>query len=296
VRKFGSKFIQGAREHTPAAKKNIEKKAVPFGGIGFAVYILLLIPVVYFYYPKLFLILLISLLFFVIGFVDDFLKIHKKSHIALSGKLRLLLEFIISSIFVYFLYDGDSTTQILIPYYGIIKLNLLYLYLPFAVCIVVACANSFNLSDGMDGLASMQAISIFGFLAIYSFITKDREMVFLSMIIIGIMMGFLLFNTYKASVFMGDNGSLMIGSIVGMSFVSSKIEFSLIFAGFIIMIESLSVILQVLSFKLRNGKRIFKCSPIHHHFEMCGINETKIVFAFFAINVFLSAICLTSIL
>lgn len=223
----------------------------------------------------------VSLVFGAIGFFDDYIKVVKKRNLGLTALQKFSLQFIASVIFsVAAVKTGIINTEIVIPFVSA-PVNLGFLYIPFIVVVMLACVNSVNLTDGLDGLATSVTIAVLLFFMFVASATKysDNNILLFTAILIGGLFGFLLYNRYPASVFMGDTGSLFLGGAVSAIAINLKMPVILIIVGFVYVMEALSVIMQVTSFKL-TGKRIFKMSPIHHHFEMCGWNERKIVFVF----------------
>lgn len=244
--------------------------------------------------------LLISLGFGIIGFVDDYIKVVKKRNLGLTASQKLILQAALSVIYVLVLNKtGDLSTEIVIPFMEKTLLMPWWLYIPFILFVVIGTVNSVNLTDGLDGLATSITIVVSLFFAVVAFFLKNEATVYFASAIIGGLLAFLIFNHYPAKVFMGDTGSLFLGGAVSVMAVGLKMPLILVIAGFVYLFEALSVIMQVASFKL-TGKRIFKMSPIHHHFEMCGWKETKIVavftlvtlvlciFGFFAVNTYIN--------
>lgn len=254
--------------------------------------------------------LVVTLGFGAIGYWDDHLKVSKKNSKGLSGKLRLLLEFAISAAAVgYLMYSGHITTQLYVPFFKSIVLDFGWAYLPFACVVIVGCANAVNLTDGLDGLAIVPVIvcavtfAVFAYIAGHKpiaeyltipYITLSAELAPLCAAVVAAGLGFLWFNTYPAQVFMGDVGSLGLGGFLGIMAVLTKHELLLAILGGIFVVEALSVITQVASFKL-TGKRIFRMAPIHHHFELKGIDETKIIVRFWIISILLAVLCLATL-
>jgi len=227
-------------------------------------------------------VIMLALSFAGMGFVDDYIKVSKKRSLGLKAYQKLILQFLIAGIFAYFIgYYLGIGTEIIVPFMGGATINLGMLYIPFIVLTIVATVNSVNLTDGLDGLATSVTIPVLIFLGIMSLGMNISSLVFA---FLGSLLGYLIFNSHPAKVFMGDLGSHAIGGfVVGVAIVLKMPLFILIF-GIIYLMESLSVMLQVTSFKLRK-KRIFKMSPIHHHFELLGWHETKVVWIFFVISI-----------
>lgn len=221
-------------------------------------------------------IVLLTLLFFTCtGFRDDFQKITKNQNKGMTPRGKLFLQILIAVLpAVYMFINGHSTLSVL----GY-SLNIGFLYPFFAIFVIVGASNAVNLTDGLDGLASTNSIIAFIACSIISLFTDNTDIAIICASTAGACLGFLYFNRYPAQVFMGDTGSLALGGLLGTVAVVGKFELYLLFIGVIFIIETLSVMLQVTSFKL-TGKRIFKMSPIHHHFELLGWSEVKIVCVF----------------
>lgn len=227
---------------------------------------------------KLVISLVMALAFGVIGFIDDYIKVVKKQNLGLTARQKSLFQILVAVVYLSALYAlGETSTTFIIPFLGQYDFGILYY--PICVFIIVGCVNAVNLTDGIDGLASsvtfVSAITLF----VMSALLYNEEMKILSIALAGGCLGFLIWNFHPAKVFMGDTGSLFLGGVVVAIAFGLNIPIILIFVGIIYIIETLSVILQVISFKT-TGKRIFKMSPIHHHFEMSGYSEEKIVLLF----------------
>ncbi len=231
-----------------------------------------------------------------IGIIDDMTKFKNHRNEGLSASQKFLLQLIVAALYLFALsYTGFINTVMHIPFTNI-GLELKIVYYPMALIVITGIINSVNLTDGIDGLASSVTMVVGAAFAVLSFFNSDIELSFLSSMIIGACLGFLVYNFYPARIFMGDTGSLFLGAAaVGCAFMMND-PFIILIIGIVYVAESLSVIIQVGSFKL-TGKRVFKMSPIHHHFEKCGWSEIKIVsvfsfvtFVFSAIAVILSVI------
>jgi phospho-N-acetylmuramoyl-pentapeptide-transferase len=245
-----------------------------------------------------------------VGFWDDFRVVRKRSHRGISGRIRLVLEFLIAGVAALVLahYPGFST-HLSVPFFKEVHPDLGPLYIPFALFVIVGAANAVNLTDGLDGLAIGPVTIAAGTYLLFSYITGNvktaqylqipyvvgvGELAVLCGALVGAGMGFLWFNAYPAEVFMGDVGSLSLGAALGTVAVVTKQEILLAIVGGIFVIEALSVILQVSSFKLR-GKRIFRMAPIHHHFEMKGWPEPKIIVRFWIMSIFLGLLAISTL-
>ena len=218
-----------------------------------------------------------------IGFVDDYCKLIKKQNEGLKARQKFILQVLVAIIYVVALTAlGYIDTSLPIPFTSS-AVELGWVYYVFAVFLIVGIANSVNLTDGIDGLASSVTLVIMGFFAIVAFNMLNVSLALISGALIGALIGFLIFNIHPAKVFMGDTGSLFLGgAVTGAAFLINQ-PLIIVIAGVIYIIETLSVMIQVTSFKLRN-KRVFKMTPIHHHFEKCGWKEGKIVAVFSAIT------------
>jgi len=248
-------------------------------------------------------VLIVGLGFCAVGFVDDWQKIAKKNTKGLSGKLRLLLEFAISGAVVFVgIQWFEWTTVVPLPFIKDWMPDLGWFYVPFAAFVITGCANAVNLTDGLDGLAIgpvMTAALTFGLLAYlvgssaYArqlsllYVPGAAELTVLTVTLAGAGMGFLWYNTFPASIFMGDTGSLPLGGILGTLAVASHNEILLAIVGGVFVVETLSVIIQVVSFKT-TGKRVFLMAPIHHHFEKKGWEEPKIIVRFWICSIVLA--------
>lgn len=235
------------------------------------------------------LLLVVSLAFGAVGFLDDYIKVILKRNLGLTAKQKFGLQFLVALAFALWIaYQTDVGTEIDIPFTGY-TLELGWLYIPFAVLVILATVNSVNLTDGLDGLATCITMVVAVFFLLISNRIDDLSVALFAALLLGSLAGFLLYNWKPAKVFMGDTGSLFLGGAVcGMAILLHQ-PLTLLIVGFVYVIESLSVILQVVSYKT-TGKRIFKMSPIHHHFEMCGWKEQMIVVVFSAVTLVLCAV------
>ncbi len=317
---FGGTFIrmlkkmkigQVVRDDGPKSHIN-EKKDIPTMG-GLLVLFSVIIPVLVltrlfnFY---LFTGISILLGFGIIGFIDDFLKIRRRSSKGLKGKYKFGIQSLIAVIVSAALYFHDkSFGTVVIPFVKDYYFNFGVYFIIFSAFIIVGSSNAVNLTDGLDGLAiGVFAIAIAGYL-IFSYASSNYkfanylsipyiknigDVVILCASLFGASIGFLWFNSYPASVFMGDTGSISLGAILGYVAIVSRQEILLVIIGFVFVMEALSVIFQVGSYKLRK-KRIFKMAPIHHHFEMEGIPESKIVIRLWIISLILTIFALSTL-
>lgn len=265
--------------------------------------------------PFIWTVMLVTLGYGLIGFYDDYLKVSRQSHNGFSGKLRLLLEFIIAAIAVFYLTtivpntpDGFET-GLAVPLLKNFTINLGIFFVPFGALVIVGASNAVNLTDGLDGLAIvpvMIACASFAFIAyvvgnsVFSgylgvpYIPGSGEIAVFLGAIIGASLGFLWYNAPPAMVFMGDTGSLALGGALGTTAVAIKHEIVLAIIGGLFVLEAVSVIVQVASFKL-TGKRVFRMAPIHHHYEKKGWAESTIVIRFWIIAIILALIGLSTL-
>ncbi len=291
------KFGQEIREEGPNWHQ--KKSGTPtMGGIMFilGIAIAMLIINIFGFQPKMVLMFIISLGFGAIGFIDDYIKVVKKRNLGLRAGQKMGLQLFFTAAYLVVLYLlGELSTDIYIPFVEESFTLPLWLYVPFAFFVVTGTVNAVNLTDGLDGLASSVTIVVGLFFAVASGMLLDTQTMVYSVLIVGGCAGFLLYNRYPAKVFMGDTGSLFLGGAVTVIAIGLKMPLILIIAGFVYLFEALSVILQVLSYKLTK-KRIFRMAPVHHHFEMCGWNEKKIVAVFSTVTFVLCVIAVFAIM
>lgn len=225
-----------------------------------------------------------------IGVIDDYAKFFKKQNEGLKAWQKYLLQLAVSALFLVVLVcKGGLTTVLHIPFSSVYA-DLGWGYYVFALILLTGIMNSVNLTDGIDGLASGVTAIVGAFFAVASFALGSAETKLLSAVVIGACLGFLVYNFYPARVFMGDTGSLFLGgAVIAMAFLINEPLIAVI-AGIVYVCESASVILQVGYFKLTHGKRLFKMSPIHHHFEKCGWSEIKIVTVFSLVTLIFSVV------
>lgn len=251
-----------------------------------------------------------TLSLFVLGFVDDYLKVLKKNTDGISAKAKLFWQFLIASVAVWaMVYFQVIDTKLYMPFLKESVIDLGYFYIIFGAIVIVGSSNAVNLTDGLDGLAIGPIITSAASLGVLVYASGHKEianylfipyienigeLTVLAAAIIGAGVGFLWYNSYPAQIFMGDVGSLSLGGALGTVAVLSKNEFLFVLIGGIFVIEALSVILQVGSYKLRK-KRIFKMAPIHHHFELKGWPEPKVIVRFWIISIFLAILSVATL-
>ena len=230
-------------------------------------------------------VLAMALAFGVIGFLDDFTKMKYKRNLGLTSLQKALLQMAMSAVFLYVLYRTGMSTDLYIPFVDVsIRLHPV-VYIFFAMFVMVGCDNAVNLTDGVDGLCGSVTVPVMIFFTAAALKLGRTDLALLPAALAASLIAYLFYNWHPAKVFMGDTGSLFLGgAICGLAF-ALEMPLILILVGFIYICETLSVIAQVGYFKLTHGKRLFKMSPIHHHFEMCGWKEEKICFIFTGITV-----------
>ena len=230
-------------------------------------------------------VLALSLCFGLVGFLDDFCKAKFKRNLGLTSIQKALLQMAVSAIFVYLLYlQGTLSSNIYIPFFNITFYIHPLLYVFFAMFVMIGCDNAVNITDGIDGLCGSVTLPVMIFFTAAAFAMGKYDLAILPASLVGGLVAYLFFNWHPAKVFMGDTGSLFLGGVVCAMAFALDMPLILVLVGLVYIIETLSVILQVGYFKLTHGKRIFKMSPIHHHFEMCGWKEVKIVLVFTAVS------------
>ena len=293
------KLKVGQIERSDGPESHLKKQGTPtMGGIIIMLGIIVVTIGAYIYYRAKDVVLAQNLLpilgltigFGLIGFIDDFKKLVLKNTEGLKPSLKMLGLLLISVLFVLYLVKGINLgTQTYIP---ILKQYIempLFVYIPFAILVILGTTNAVNLTDGIDGLSSSVCTIIITCLTVIAIMFGVKELVVFGAIVVGAVLGFLIFNIYPAKVFMGDTGSLFLGGVISGLALYLKMPLILLVIAFIPVLETISVILQVTSFKL-TGKRIFKMAPIHHHFELCGWKENHVVMIFSVITLMVSII------
>ncbi len=272
------KFGQTVRDDGPAT--HLKKTGTPtMGGVIFLIPLLLVGIFFARYNAEILPLVLVTIGFGAIGFIDDFIKVVKKRKDGLYARQKMLGLLIISTAFILYLALGtDVDTDISIPFFGTV--NSIWFFVLFNVFVLIATTNAVNISDGLDGLATGMTLIVMVFFTVVAMTRPEWDYVkIFSASVAGGCLGFLTFNIHPAKVFMGDTGSLALGGAVASTAIMLKMPFIILVVGAVYVIELLSVIIQVVSFKLR-GKRVFKMAPLHHHFELCGWKETKVVAVF----------------
>ena len=286
------KFGQQVRDDGPQA--HLKKQGTPtMGGLVILSSIIITSLLYLKDYPKIIPVLFVTAGFGVIGFLDDYIKIVMKRSEGLNPGQKLAGQIIITGIFAYYIITSDEIgTQMLIPFTGQYLVMPVWLFVPALFFIVLGTDNGVKFTDGLDGLCTSVTILVATFFTIVA-IGENSGISPITGAVVGSLLGFLLFNVYPARVFMGDTGSLALGGFVASSAFMMQMPLFIAVVGLIYLVEVLSVIIQVTYFKKTGGKRIFKMAPIHHHFELCGWSETRVVAVF---SIITAILCLVAYL
>lgn len=279
------KFGQSIREEGPESHQ--KKSGTPtMGGLIILLAIIITTFLITGKFSELtvhtYLLIFVTFGFGFIGFLDDFIKIGMKRNLGLTSGQKLIGQIVISVIFYYFYRQLGLSTAVTIPYFDY-SIELGFFYVLFIVFWLVGFSNAINLTDGLDGLVSGTAAIAFGALAVLAWNQAQVDVAIFSVAVVGAVLGFLVFNAHPAKVFMGDTGSLALGGAIAAVAILTDLEIMLIIIGGVFVIETLSVIIQVISFKT-TGKRVFKMSPLHHHYELMGWSEWRVVVTFWAVG------------
>ena len=291
---FLRRLKMGQTERTEGVQSHLKKAGTPtMGGV---IFLIATAITALFYvgdYPKIIPVLFLTLGFGIIGFLDDYLKVVLKRSDGLLPWQKFLLQVVLTAIFVFYIVKyTDISLTMRIPFWSGHFLNLGWLAVPVLFFAVIGTVNGVNFTDGLDGLASSVTRIVAVFITVVS-IGMKSGIEPITGAVVGGLMGFLLFNVYPAKVFMGDTGSLALGGFVAGTAYVMQMPLFILIVGLIYLIEVLSVIIQVTYFKATHGKRIFKMAPIHHHFELCGWSETRVVAVF---SVITAVMCMVALL
>ena len=290
------KMKMGQTEREEGVQSHLKKEGTPTMG-GVIILASIVLTSLFFIkdYPNIIPIVFLTLGFGLIGFLDDYLKVVMKRSDGLFPLQKMGLQILVTAIFAFYLVKyTEVPLTMLIPFSNGHYLDLKFLTIPMLFFVVIGTVNGVNFTDGLDGLASSVTVLVATFFSVVAIGTKSGiEPV--TCAVVGALLGFLLFNVYPASVFMGDTGSLALGGFVAATAYMLQMPLFILLVGAVYLIEVLSVIIQVTYFKKTGGKRIFKMAPIHHHFELCGWSETKVVAMFSIITAVLCLIALMGI-
>ena len=288
------KVGQTVREEGP--ESHLKKNGTPTMG-GILILISVVITSLFFVkdYPKIIPILFLTLGFGLIGFMDDYIKVVLRRSMGLRAWQKFALQIVVTGVFTfYLLHYTDVSLAMKVPFLDGVLLDFGRMNIPILFFIVIGTVNGTNFTDGLDGLARSVTVLVATFFSVVA-IGTGSGIEPITCAVVGALLGFLLFNVYPASVFMGDTGSLALGGFVAAAAYMMQMPLFIVIVGFIYMIEVLSVIMQVTYFKLTGGKRIFKMAPIHHHFELCGWAETRVVAVFSIVTALLCLVALMGV-
>ena len=286
------KVGQTVRDEGP--ESHLKKNGTPTMG-GILILISITITSVFFVkdYPKIIPVLFLTLGFGLIGFLDDYIKVVLRRSLGLRVWQKFLLQIIVTGVFTfYLLHYTDVSLVMKVPFVSELYLDFGWMNIPILFFIVIGTVNGTNFTDGLDGLASSVTVLVATFFSVVA-IGTGSGIEPVTCAVVGALLGFLLFNVHPASVFMGDTGSLALGGFVAAAAYMMQMPLFIVIVGFIYLAEVLSVILQVGYFKATGGKRIFKMAPIHHHFELCGWSETRVVAVF---SIVTALLCLVGLM
>ena len=293
---FLRKLKMKQTEREDGVKSHLQKAGTPtMGGIIILIAVVITSLIYVKDYPKIIPVLFLTVAFGLIGFLDDYLKVVLKRSDGLLPMQKMALQIVVTAVFAFYLVRvADIPLTMLVPFSGGYYLDLGWLAVPVLFFAVIGTVNGTNFTDGLDGLASSVTVLVATFFTVVAIGTKSGiEPV--TCAVAGALLGFLLFNVYPASVFMGDTGSLALGGFVAGTAFMLQMQMFIIIVGFIYLVEVASVIIQVTYFKVTHGKRIFKMAPIHHHFELCGWSETRVVAVFSIITALLCLVALMGV-
>ena len=290
------KLKMGQTEREDGVKSHLKKAGTPTMG---GVIILCSIAVTSLFYikdyPNIIPILFVTVGFGLIGFLDDYLKVVMKRSDGLYPKQKMGLQILVTAVFAFYVVKfTEIPLTMQIPFTVGKYLDLGFLAIPMMFIVIIGTVNGVNFTDGLDGLASSVTVLVATFFTVVAIGTKSGIEP-ITCAVVGALLGFLLFNVYPASVFMGDTGSLALGGFVAATAYMLQMPLFIVIVGLIYLVEVLSVIIQVTYFKKTGGKRIFKMAPIHHHFELCGWSETRVVAVFSIVTAVLCLIALMAI-
>ena len=286
----------GQTERTQGVSSHLKKAGTPtMGGL---IFLLSTTVTAVFYvkdYPRIVPVLFLTLGFGLIGFLDDYLKVVLKRSDGLYPRQKMFLQIVITAVFaVYMIRFSGIPLAMKIPFLPGKELSIGWLSVPLLFFVVLGTVNGVNFTDGLDGLASSVTIMVATFFSVVA-IGTNSGIEPITCAVVGALMGFLLFNVYPAKIFMGDTGSLALGGFVAGTAYMLQMPLFILIVGLVYVVEVLSVMIQVTYFKATHGKRFFKMAPIHHHFELCGWSETRVVAVFSVITAILCLIALMGV-
>ena len=293
---FLRKLKVGQTERAEGVKSHLKKAGTPTMG-GVMILVSVIITSLFYVkdYPKIIPVLFLTVGFGLIGFLDDYLKVVMKRSDGLYPGQKMVLQVAVTAVFAFYLVKiAEIPLVLLIPFSGGQYLDIGWLAVPLLFVAVIGTVNGTNFTDGLDGLASSVTVLVATFFTVVAIGSKSGIEP-ITCAVVGAMMGFLLFNVHPASVFMGDTGSLALGGFVAGTAYMLQMPLFIIIVGLIYVVEVVSVMIQVTYFKKTGGKRFFKMAPIHHHFELCGWSETRVVAVFSITTAILCLIALMGV-
>lgn len=286
----------GQTERTEGPESHLKKNGTPtMGGILFLISVVVTSLLFVKDYPRIVPILFLTLGFGMIGFLDDYIKVVLRRSMGLRAWQKFALQIVVTGVFVFYLRQyTDVSLAMKVPFMEGVYLDFGWWNIPILFFIVIGTVNGTNFTDGLDGLASSVTVLVATFFTVVA-IGTGSGIEPITCAVVGALLGFLLFNVHPASVFMGDTGSLALGGFVAAAAYMLQMPIYIAIVGFIYLLEVVSVILQVSYFKMTGGKRIFKMAPIHHHFELCGWSETRVVAVFSIVTALLCLVALMGV-
>ncbi len=286
----------GQTERTEGPECHLKKNGTPtMGGILFLVSVVITSLLFVKEYPRIVPILFLMLGFGLIGFLDDYIKVVLKRSMGLRAWQKFALQIVVTGVFAFYLLRyTDVSLAMKVPFVEGMYLDFGWFNIPILFFIVIGAVNGTNFTDGLDGLASSVTVLVATFFTVVA-IGTDSGIEPITCAVVGALLGFLLFNVHPASVFMGDTGSLALGGFVAATAYMMQMPLFIAIVGFIYLLEVVSVMMQVSYFKITGGKRIFKMAPIHHHFELCGWSETRVVAVFSIVTALLCLVALMGV-
>ncbi len=286
----------GQTERTEGPESHLKKNGTPtMGGILILVSVVVTSLVFVRDYPRIIPVLFLTLGFGLVGFLDDYIKVVLRRSMGLRAWQKFALQVVVTGVFTfYLLHYTDVSLAMKVPFLEGVYLDFGWLNIPILFFVVIGTVNGTNFTDGLDGLASSVTVLVATFFTVVA-IGTDSGIEPITCAVVGALLGFLLFNVHPASVFMGDTGSLALGGFVAAAAYMMQMPLYIVIVGLVYLVEVLSVIMQVTYFKATGGKRIFKMAPIHHHFELCGWSETRVVAVFSIVTALLCLVALMGV-
>lgn len=283
----------GQTERTEGPESHLKKNGTPtMGGILILISVVITSLLFVRQYPRIIPVLFLTLGFGLVGFLDDYIKVVLRRSMGLRAWQKFALQILVTSVFTfYLLHYTDVSLAMKVPFLEGIYLDFGWFNIPILFFVVIGTVNGTNFTDGLDGLASSVTVLVATFFTVVA-IGTNSGIEPITCAVVGALLGFLLFNVHPASVFMGDTGSLALGGFVAAAAIMMQMPLFIVIVGLIYLVEVLSVMMQVTYFKATGGKRIFKMAPIHHHFELCGWSETRVVAVFSIVTALLCLLAL----